>query len=152
MNRYMKIAVDEAMEGVKNGEGGPFGAVIVKNGKIIGAGHNQVKAKRDPTCHAEIMAIHAACEKLGTFDLSGSEIYVTGEPCPMCMGAILWANISKIYYGCSVDDAAKIGFRDKEFYQKEGNRSAHSGMEELDRDECVKLYDEYVKLNGKADY
>lgn len=86
MNAYMKLAIAEAKKGIEAGDGGPFGAVIVKGDTIVGVGHNQVVKRHDPTCHGEIMAIHAACEKLGTFDLSGCVIYTTGEPCPMCLG------------------------------------------------------------------
>lgn len=152
MNKFMKVAIEEAKAGIENNEGGPFGAVIVKDGKIVGQGHNQVLKKHDPTCHGEIMAIHAACEKLGTFDLSGCEIYTTGEPCPMCLGAILWANISKVYYGCNVVDTANIGFRDEKFYKESAEKDQSEFTKELDRDECLKLYEDYKKLNGKANY
>ena len=84
MDQYMKLALDEAYEGINNGDGGPFGAVIVKDGKVIGKGHNKVVKNADPTCHGEMEAIRDACKNLGTFDLSGSIIYTTGEPCPMC--------------------------------------------------------------------
>ena len=122
MNKYMRMAINEAKKGIRNGHGGPFGAVIVKNDEVIARGHNQVVKNNDPTCHGEIMAIHKACKKLGTFDLSGCEIYTTGEPCPMCMAAILWANIEKIYYGCNILDTEEIGFRDKKFYEQFENR------------------------------
>lgn len=149
MNEYMKVAIQEARKGIHNGHGGPFGAVIVKNGEIIGKGHNQVLKNNDPTCHGEMMAIHKACKALGTFDLSGCEIYTTGEPCPMCMAAILWANIDKIYYGCNILDTEEIGFRDKKFYdmQKPGEREKL--VVELDRAECLKLYAEYNRLTHK---
>ena len=94
MNKFMKMAINEAKKGINNNHGGPFGAVIVKDGVVVGKGHNQVIKNNDPTCHGEMMAIHKACKKLGTFDLSGCEIYTTGEPCRMCLSAILWANIS----------------------------------------------------------
>jgi len=93
MNKYMQIAIDEARRGIRAGDGGPFGSVIVKNGVVIGKGHNEVVKQKDPTCHGEVMAIRDACTKLGTFDLSGSVLYTTAQPCPMCRGAILWANI-----------------------------------------------------------
>lgn len=149
MNEYMKVAIQEARKGIHNGHGGPFGAVVVKNGEIIGKGHNQVLKNNDPTCHGEMMAIHKACKTLGTFDLSGCEIYTTGEPCPMCMAAILWANIDKIYYGCNILDTEEIGFRDRKFYdmQKPGEREKL--VIELDRAECLKLYAEYNRLTHK---
>ena len=150
MNKYMKMAINEAKKGIRNGHGGPFGAVIVKNDEVIAKGHNQVVKNNDPTCHGEIMAIHKACKKLGTFDLSGCEIYTTGEPCPMCMAAILWANIEKIYYGCNILDTEEIGFRDKKFYEQFENREQL--IHELDRKECLKLYGEYRRISDKVNY
>lgn len=150
MNKYMKMAINEAKKGIRNGHGGPFGAVIVRNDEVIAKGHNQVVKNNDPTCHGEIMAIHKACKKLGTFDLSGCEIYTTGEPCPMCMAAILWANIEKIYYGCNILDTEEIGFRDKKFYEQFENREQL--IHELDRKECLKLYGEYKRISDKVNY
>jgi len=115
--KYMKEAIKEAYYGIDKKHGGPFGAVVVKNGKIIGRGHNRVLKDNDPTCHGEIMAIRDACRKLNSFDLSNCVLYTTAEPCPMCKGAILWANISKVYYGCSIEDTDEIGFRDQKFYE-----------------------------------
>lgn len=150
MNKYMKMAINEAKKGIRSGHGGPFGAVIVKNDEVIAKGHNQVVKNNDPTCHGEIMAIHKACKKLGTFDLSGCEIYTTGEPCPMCMAAILWANIEKIYYGCNILDTEEIGFRDKKFYEQFANREQF--IQELDRKQCLKLYGEYKRITDKINY
>ena len=150
MNKYMRMAINEAKKGIRNGHGGPFGAVIVKDGEVIAKGHNQVVKNNDPTCHGEIMAIHKACKKLGTFDLAGCEIYTTGEPCPMCMAAILWANIEKIYYGCNILDTEEIGFRDKKFYEQFANREQF--IYELDRKQCLKLYGEYKRINNKVNY
>lgn len=144
------MAINEAKKGIRNGDGGPFGAVIVKNDEVIAKGHNQVVKNNDPTCHGEIMAIHKVCKKLGTFDLSGCEIYTTGEPCPMCMAAILWANIEKIYYGCNILDTEEIGFRDKKFYEQFENREQL--IHELDRKECLKLYGEYKRISDKVNY
>ena len=144
------MAINEAKKGIRNGHGGPFGAVIVKNDEVIAKGHNQVVKNNDPTCHGEIMAIHKACKKLGSFDLSGCEIYTTGEPCPMCMAAILWANIEKIYYGCNILDTEEIGFRDKKFYEQFENREQL--IHELDRKECLKLYGEYKRISDKVNY
>jgi len=150
MNKYMRMAINEAKKGIRNGHGGPFGAVIVKDDVVIAKAHNQVVKNNDPTCHGEIMAIHKACKKLGTFDLSGCEIYTTGEPCPMCMAAILWANIEKIYYGCNILDTEEIGFRDKKFYEQFANREQF--IYELDRKQCLKLYGEYKRINNKVNY
>ena len=152
MNEFMKIAIEEAKLGIHAGHGGPFGCVIVKNGEVIGRGHNQVIKNNDPTCHGEMMAIHDACAKLNSFDLSGSELYTTGEPCPMCLGAILWANIDKIYYGCNVVDTDKIGFRDDIFYKRLSEEGKKELLHELDRDECLKLYDEYLKIADRKNY
>ena len=114
---FMRQAIDLAVENIKNG-GGPFGAVIVKDGKVVATGANRVTANNDPTAHAEVSAIRAACTKLGTFDLSGCVIYTSCEPCPMCLGAIYWAHIDKIYYGANQYDAAKIDFDDSFIYRE----------------------------------
>ena len=150
MNKFMRMAINEARKGIKAGHGGPFGAVIVKDNVVIAKGHNQVIKNNDPTCHGEVMAIHKACKKLGTFDLSGCEIYTTGEPCPMCMSAILWANIEKVYYGCNILDTEEIGFRDKKFYEQFANREQF--IQELDRKQCLKLYGEYKRIADKVHY
>lgn len=152
MNPFMNEALKEAYLGIDNGHGGPFGAVIVKNGEIIGRGHNQVIKNNDPTCHGEIMAIHDACAKLGTFDLSGCEIYTTGEPCPMCLGAILWANIEKIYYGCNIVDTREIGFRDELFYERSKPENRPNLLQELDREACLKLYQDYLAKENRTNY
>ena len=114
---FMKEAIRLSEENVKNG-GGPFGAVIVKNGKIIGRGANSVTTQNDPTAHAEIVAIRNAAKELGTFDLSDCTIYTSCEPCPMCLGAIYWAHLSKMYYGNTKTDAAKAGFDDAFIYKE----------------------------------
>jgi tRNA(Arg) A34 adenosine deaminase TadA len=115
---FMRQAIGLAYEGMKGGHGGPFGAVIVKDGKVIGQGHNRVLSATDPTAHAEVTAIRDAAKNLQNFDLSGSEIFVNGLPCPMCMSAIFWARIEKVYYGCTPADAEAIGFDDQEFYRE----------------------------------
>lgn len=147
MNRFMKLAVDEARKGINARHGGPFGCVIVRDGEVIGSGHNEVIKQNDPTCHGEMMAIRNACKKLGSHDLSGCELYTTAEPCPMCRGAIMWANISKVYYGCNVADTDGIGFRDKVFYESEEDFS-----EEIDRSECLKVFAEYQAIKDKVNY
>lgn len=151
MDKYMKLAIDEAKKGISNSEGGPFGAVIVKDGKVIGQGHNQVVKNNDPTCHGEMMAIRDACKNISSFDLAGSTIYTTGYPCPMCMGAILWANINKVYYGCNTTDTEEIGFRDKVFYEFTEEKKKEMIIE-LDRKECKELYLEYVNIPSKTNY
>ncbi len=151
MNKYMQIAIEEAKAGIHGGEGGPFGCVIVKDEQIIGRGHNQVVKNQDPTCHGEMMAIHDACRNLGSFDLSGCELYTTGQPCPMCLGAIFWANIRKVYYGCNVQDTAEIGFRDELFYELSQNDQSDF-QQELEREACKELYAEYQRISEKTHY
>ncbi len=151
MNKFMKIAIKEAEKGIELSHGGPFGAVIVRNGRVIAKGHNRVLNNIDPTCHGEIDAIRKACKKLKTHDLSGCEIYTTGYPCLMCYGAILWANISKVYYGCNVLDAQKIGFRDNKF-EKNFISKGKILCEEIGRDECVKLFKKYKMIEDKENY
>ena len=127
MSKFMKMAINEAKKGISEGHGGPFGAVIVKDGVVVGKGHNRVVLNNDPTCHGEVDAIRKACKKLNTFDLSGCDIYTTAYPCPMCFGAILWANINKIYYGCSTTNTETIGFRDKMFEENNERNKTQSG-------------------------
>lgn len=140
---YMKEAIKEAYAGIKNREGGPFGSVIVKEGKIVGRGHNRVLEKKDPTCHGEMEAIRDACRNLGTHDLSGCTLYTTAEPCPMCLGATLWSNITTLYYGCNVKDTDEIGFRDDRFYDFLNGKSQLLKLEELGRKECLELFADY---------
>ena len=115
--KYMQMAIDLAVENVKNG-GGPFGAVIVKDGKVLATGVNRVTTNNDPTAHAEVTAIRNACSKLSTFDLEGSTIYSSCEPCPLCLGAIYWAHISHLYCGGTKDDAEAINFGDAFIYRE----------------------------------
>ena len=122
---FMALAVNEAKKGVASNHGGPFGAVIVKDGYVIAADHNHVTSTNDPTAHAEVSCIRKACTKLGTWKLEGCEIYCSCEPCPMCFGAIYWAGISKIYYGCTSEDAAKVGFADKDIYLSIQGKAEH---------------------------
>ena len=151
MNRYMKSAIREAYRGIENGHGGPFGAVIVKDGRIVAKGHNEVLKNHDATCHGEVMAIRRASKKLGTHDLKGCEIYTTAEPCPMCLGAIMWANIDKVYFGCNINDTDKIGFRDEKFYNATKSEK-DAFMQELERSECLKLFSDYAAIDGKENY
>ena len=115
---FMKAAILAASEGLKLGKGGPFGAVVVKDGKIIAVGSNHVTSTNDPTAHAEVMAIREACRVLGTYQLSDCEIYTSCEPCPMCMGAIYWARRKKVYYASTRHDAAAAGFDDSFIYDE----------------------------------
>lgn len=151
INNFMKIAIEEAEKGIKCGHGGPFGAVVVKNGEIVGKGHNKVISNNDPTCHGEVDAIRNACKKLKTFDLSGCDIYSTSYPCPMCFCAILWANINKIYYGCNTTDAENIGFRDKAFEENTPKNKLEKCIE-INRPECLQLFEKYNNMEDKKIY
>lgn len=146
-NEYMRLAIREAMDGISNQHGGPFGSVIVKDGEIVGQGHNQVVLNNDPTCHGEVSAIRDAGQRLETFDLSGCELYTTGEPCPMCLCACLWANIDRVYYGCTIEDNEMIGFRDEKFDTLFGGREQFQDyLIGLDRDACLALFDAYLHM------
>jgi guanine deaminase len=117
-NQFMARALQLAMDCVQSGRGGPFGAVIVKNAAIVGESGNQVTSTNDPTAHAEILAIRQACTKLGVFELKDCELYTSCEPCPMCLGAIYWARLSRIYFANTAHDAAEIGFDDSLIYRE----------------------------------
>ena len=149
MNKYMEIAKENAKKGIKNNEGGPFGAVITdKEGNIIANGNNKVLKNNDPTAHAEIVAIREACKKLNTYDLSEYILYTSCEPCPMCLSAIIWANIKEVYYACTREDAGKIGFRDDVIYDYlEGKNKDLISLKQIDRDECIDLFNEYEERN-----
>jgi tRNA(Arg) A34 adenosine deaminase TadA len=117
-NPFMARAIQLSIENVHSGRGGPFGAVVAKDGNIIAEGANQVTSTNDPTAHAEILVIRAACAKLGAFELHGCEIYTSCEPCPMCLGAIYWARLSCIYFASAAADASRIGFDDSLIYRE----------------------------------
>lgn len=114
----MREAIQQSLDGMQRNEGGPFGAVVVKDGKIVGRGNNCVLSSNDPTAHAEVMAIRDACKNLGSFQLDGCEIYTSCEPCPMCLGAIYWARPERVYFGCNRTDAANIQFDDAFIYNE----------------------------------
>ncbi|MCH5267967.1 MAG: nucleoside deaminase [Lachnospiraceae bacterium] len=149
---YMQEALAEAYRGIRNAHGGPFGCVIVKDGEIVGKGHNRVLLKHDPTCHGEMEAIRDACRQLNTHDLSGCTLYTTAEPCPMCLGAILWANINKVYYGCTRSDTDAIGFRDDIFYDYLAGKNELLSMKEKGRTECLSLFEEYTNNKENKRY
>ena len=117
-SQFMQAAIALSIKSVKSGQGGPFGAVIVKDGEIIAKAHNQVTSTNDPTAHAEIVAIRQACQVLQTFQLNGCELYTSCEPCPMCLGAIYWARLDRVYYANTKADAADIDFDDQFIYQE----------------------------------
>ena len=150
---FMRKAIGLSIENVKNG-GGPFGAVIVKDGEIIATGTNRVTANNDPTDHAEVSAIREACRKLGTFDLSGCEIYTSCEPCPMCLGAIYWARLDKIYYGNNKADAAAIGFDDSFIYDELAlpRDRRTKAIEELLPEEAIEAFRLWQATDDKTEY
>ena len=117
-NRFMARAIELSIEGVQSGRGGPFGAVIVRGGQILAEGANQVTSTKDPTAHAEMLAIRMACAKLGLFELKNCELYTSCEPCPMCLGAIYWARLARVYFANTAEDAAKFGFDDSLIYSE----------------------------------
>lgn len=147
MNEYMKIAKDAAENGMNLNEGGPFGAVITdKDGNVISIGNNKVLKSNDPTAHAEVTAIRIACDKLNTYDLSGYILYTSCEPCPMCLSAAIWANIKDIYYACTREDAANIGFRDDFIYEYlEGKNKSAISLHQIDRNKCIEVFERYKK-------
>ncbi len=150
---FMRKAIELSKQNIIN-DGGPFGAVIVKNGEIIATGVNRVTDLCDPTAHAEISAIRAAAEKLNSFDLSGCEIYSSCEPCPMCLGAIYWARLDKLYYGNTQDDAKEIGFDDSFIYDelKLTPDERQLPSENLLREEAIKAFLQWMQTENKTEY
>ena len=158
MNEFMKVANNLAYQNVLTNDGGPFGAVIVKNGVIVGKGNNTVVKDNDPTAHAEINAIRNACLNLNTFDLTGCVLYTSCYPCPMCLSAIIWANIKTVYYGNTKEDAANIGFRDDEIYKFINSLNSNNVMDtinllQIDHDDTIKAFDDFKnKSENKTMY
>ena len=152
--RFMREAIELSFSGMRRNDGGPFGAIVVKDGVIIGRGNNQVTATNDPTAHAEVVAIREACRHLGTFQLEGCTIYTSCEPCPMCLGAIYWARPARIFFGCSREDAARIDFDDdflyREFQLPIEQRKIPT--EQLLREEAVKAFEEWHSKADKTTY
>ena len=155
MNEFMKVAIELAEDNLKTNVGGPFGACIVKDNKIIGKGSNHVLKNNDPTAHAEIIAIREACKNINSYDLSGCQLYTSCYPCPMCLSAIIWSNIKEVYYGNTKEDAANIGFRDDYIYEFIKNNNTDSfvlNLECINRDETIKVFEEYLKDDNKIAY
>lgn len=150
-HRFMQMAIDEARIGIGQGHGGPFGSVIVKDGKVISRGHNMVLVNHDATAHGEMMAIRNAASVVDSFDLTGCTLYTTGEPCHMCLCATMWANIDKVYYGCTIADNGRIGFRDDKFNDIFGGRDRLGDyLVQIDRDKCLALFDEYNSMQHEG--
>ncbi len=154
LKKFINIAIQEAEEGMIKNSGGPFGAVIVKDGEMIASAHNEVISSNDPTAHAEVLAIRRASKKLGRFDLSDCVIYSTCEPCPMCFSAIHWAKIKTLYFGCDNRDATKIGFDDKFIYDVIRGNSNEKQVKTIQsgRKECLKLFKTWEKKEDKVQY
>ena len=145
----MKIAYNEATEGMLANDGGPFGAVIVHGDKVITTAHNEVLKTNDPTAHAEINAIRKASEQLGRFDLSDCVLYCTCTPCPMCLGAIFWARIGTVYYGATEQDAARGGCDDLRFYEKIRGRNRAVIFKQVDHEGNAKLSDPVLEKDHR---
>ncbi|MBE6150014.1 MAG: nucleoside deaminase [Firmicutes bacterium] len=154
MNKYMSLANDLAKQNIKTNDGGPFGAVIVKDDKIVGIGNNQVIKNNDPTAHAEVIAIRDACNNLKTYDLKDCEIYTSCYPCPMCLSAIMWANIKVVYYGNTRKDANGIGFRDDVMYEFLDNMEDETVLKliQIDRENTIKTFIEFNSKEEKEMY
>jgi tRNA(Arg) A34 adenosine deaminase TadA len=158
MNKYMQMADELSKQNLLTNAGGPFGAVVVKDDLVVGVGNNHVLANNDPTAHAEVMAIRNACQNLNTHDLTGCELYTSCYPCPMCLSAIIWANIKTVYYGNTKEDAADIGFRDDIIYKFIQNMNDENSTSEIlktipmDRDETIKVFNSFKEKADKTIY
>lgn len=152
---FMRLALEQARKSVAGGAGGPFGACIVREGKVLAVASNHVLVGHDPTAHAEVMAIREACADLETHHLDGAEIYSTTEPCPMCFAAIHWARIAKIYYGTGIADVEALGFNEltlSNFQMKEIGGSPVQVFPDFQREECVALLDFWTNYEGRQTY
>lgn len=151
---FMQQAVELSSTGMHNHEGGPFGCVIVKDGSVVGKGNNKVFLNNDPTAHAEIVAIRDACTHLQTNTLDGCELYTSCEPCPMCLSAIYWARIKKIYYANTCADAAHIGFDDEAIYREMSKSISERAlpMENIGREIAIKVFNEWEEKEDKELY
>ena len=151
---FMQKAIELSIDNVKSGNGGPFGAVVVKDGKIIAQGANSVTSNKDPTAHAEVMAIRESCKVLGTFQLDGCDIYTSCEPCPMCLGAIYWARPNKVYYANTKKDAADIKFDDDFIYAEIAKPLSERSLQfiQLSRTEALEAFKLWATNQDKIDY
>jgi guanine deaminase len=151
---FMRRAIALGIENIRAGQGGPFGAVMVKDGRIVAEGANRVTTTNDPTAHAEIVVIREACRVLGEFQLSGCDLYTTCEPCPMCLGAIYWARPARVFYGCVAADAAAVGFDDAFIYDelKHPLAERRMPMQQLLREESLKIFALWKSQENKTPY
>jgi guanine deaminase len=154
VDRFMQRAIELSLENVRSSAGGPFAAVVVRGGSIVSQATNRVTSALDPTAHAEIVAIRAACQALGNFQLTGCDLYTTCEPCPMCMGAIYWARLDRIYYASTRDDAAQIGFDDSFIYDQLALDPASRKIEMIQtmREQALHAFREWEKSQTKIRY
>lgn len=152
--QFMTRAIELARSGVDADAGGPFGCVVVKNGEIIGEGNNRVTSTNDPTAHAEVIAIREACKTVDSFQLDGCSIYTSCEPCPMCLGAIYWARPERVFFACTRDDAAQIGFDDDFIYEEleKANNEREMVAVELMRDEALEVFRQWAAKPDKVEY
>ena len=152
--KFMLRAIELARKGMETGAGGPFGAVIVKNGEIVGEGCNRVTSTNDPTAHAEVVAIRAACQNLNSFQLDDCVLYASCEPCPMCLGAIYWARPSKIFYAATHSDAAEIGFDDQFIYEEIEKPIDARQIESINflREQGLKVFQNWTDKTDKTEY
>lgn len=152
--KFMQAAIGLSKKGIDNGEGGPFGCVIVKDDTIVGRGNNKVTSSNDPTAHAEVVAIRDACKNLGTFQLDGCEVYTSCEPCPMCLGAIYWARPKAIYFANNRQDAAAAGFDDSMIYEEMAASLGERKIPILSvgREEAIKVFEEWKSKENKTSY
>jgi tRNA(Arg) A34 adenosine deaminase TadA len=151
---FMQLAIDLAASNLKSGKGGPFGAVVVKNGKIVGKGANQVTSTNDPTAHAEVVAIRDACKNLKSFQLEDCEIYASCEPCPMCLGAIYWSRAKNLFYAASREDAAQAGFDDSYIYQQVPLNPEKRDLKSLQlmRSQAIQVFNKWIESDQKIPY
>jgi guanine deaminase len=152
MNAFMQVAYDEALAGMLANAGGPFGAVITKNHKIVASGHNTVFEDTDPTAHAEINVIRQACRELASYNLSECQLYTSSMPCPMCLGAILWARIPIVYYGAAAQDAARGGFDDQRFYEMIRSQKLDLVIKRIDSEGGAALFDLWLAKEDRQHY
>jgi guanine deaminase len=154
LNPFMESAIALSIKAMRSGRGGPYGAVVVRDGEIIGRGMNEVTSLNDPTAHAEMTAIRQACDYVGDWNLEGCELYTSCEPCPMCMGAVYWARLDRIYYGNTKEVAARFGFNSQIFYDELAlpRDQRQIPMEPLMGDEAISVFEEWDAQADKAEY
>ena len=151
---FMQQAIDAALAGVRAGEGGPFGAAVVRGSEVLAVACNRVLGRNDPTAHAEIEAIRAACARLGTFELAGCELYATCEPCPMCLAAAYWARVARVVFACSREDAARAGFDDERFHAELSKPVGERSLElvPFERDAALPLFQAWLDREDRVPY